>query len=220
MIRRIYCKMKTGFGPLINPTLLNRLPGWDRQLRIRGEGSTRFADVYYVAPSGKRLRSMVELKRYLEEHPEYSRQRCEGITVLLSDPGASSWNYVGSRTGRPLYSGDKDGSALRRHSEPIEGGRIETLAFVDCSPASLFNITISAELIESGWVYGIITMEVLAPLQGLLVVGLRLLVCDEMMPLDSWKPVIIKDDPGVKEPTQGMVYIKRQINHKKSENLS
>lgn len=44
--------------------------GWQRLLRIRGDGGTRFADVYYVSPSGKRFRSMVEIERYLEEHPE------------------------------------------------------------------------------------------------------------------------------------------------------
>ncbi|KAF5191144.1 Methyl-cpg-binding domain-containing protein [Thalictrum thalictroides] len=52
------------------PNIAQPPPGWERLLRIRGEGGTRFADVYYTAPSGKRLRSMVEIQKYLDEHPE------------------------------------------------------------------------------------------------------------------------------------------------------
>ncbi|KAL8037381.1 hypothetical protein ABFS82_11G036200 [Erythranthe guttata] len=47
--------------------------GWQRILRIRAEGGTTFFDVYYVAPSNKRMRSMVELSRYIDEHPEYAQ---------------------------------------------------------------------------------------------------------------------------------------------------
>lgn len=36
--------------------------GWERLVSIRGEGASRFADVYYIAPSGKKLRSMVEVQ--------------------------------------------------------------------------------------------------------------------------------------------------------------
>ncbi|KAK1353492.1 methyl-CpG-binding domain-containing protein 2 [Heracleum sosnowskyi] len=43
--------------------------GWERLLRIRGFGGSRFADVYYITPSGKKLRSTVEIQRYLLEHP-------------------------------------------------------------------------------------------------------------------------------------------------------
>ncbi|KAI4380585.1 hypothetical protein MLD38_006760 [Melastoma candidum] len=53
------------------PNIAQPPPGWQRLLRIRGEGGSKFADVYYVAPSGKRLRSMVEIQKYLEKHPEY-----------------------------------------------------------------------------------------------------------------------------------------------------
>ncbi|WJX30326.1 methyl-CpG-binding domain-containing protein 2-like [Trifolium repens] len=37
----------------------------------RGEGCSKFADIYYVAPSGKKLRSKVEVKKFLADHPEY-----------------------------------------------------------------------------------------------------------------------------------------------------
>ncbi|GKV00373.1 hypothetical protein SLEP1_g13067 [Rubroshorea leprosula] len=60
------------------PNIAQPPPGWQRLLRIRGEGSTKFADIYYQAPSGKRLRSMVEVQKYLSEHPEYIR---EGVTL-------------------------------------------------------------------------------------------------------------------------------------------
>ncbi|KAL0282095.1 UNVERIFIED_CONTAM: Methyl-CpG-binding domain-containing protein 2 [Sesamum angustifolium] len=60
------------------PRIPQTPPGWQRILRIRAEGGTKFADVYYVAPSNKRLRSMVELSRYINEHPHL----CEGVNIL------------------------------------------------------------------------------------------------------------------------------------------
>ncbi|CAI9780301.1 unnamed protein product [Fraxinus pennsylvanica] len=45
------------------PNIARSPPGWQRILRIRGERCTKFADVYYLAPSGKRLRSIVEVQR-------------------------------------------------------------------------------------------------------------------------------------------------------------
>ncbi|KAH7366071.1 hypothetical protein KP509_18G062000 [Ceratopteris richardii] len=45
--------------------------GWERLLCFRAEGSGKFADVYYKAPTGIRLRSMREVERFLAEHPEY-----------------------------------------------------------------------------------------------------------------------------------------------------
>ncbi|KAH9331319.1 hypothetical protein KI387_003427, partial [Taxus chinensis] len=45
--------------------------GWERLLTLRGEGACRFADVYYISPCGKRLRSMVEVERFLEENTRY-----------------------------------------------------------------------------------------------------------------------------------------------------
>ncbi|XP_074365617.1 methyl-CpG-binding domain-containing protein 2-like isoform X1 [Apium graveolens] len=51
--------------------------GWERLLRIRGLGGCRFADVYYVTPSGKKLRSTIEIQRYLLEHPD----EAEGVDL-------------------------------------------------------------------------------------------------------------------------------------------
>lgn len=53
------------------PNIAKPPPGWQRLLRIRGYGASKFADVYYVAPAtGKKLRSMIEVQKYLEQHPE------------------------------------------------------------------------------------------------------------------------------------------------------
>ncbi|KAJ1260735.1 hypothetical protein BS78_10G255300 [Paspalum vaginatum] len=59
------------------PSIAQPPSGWDREVRIRG-ASSKFADVYYTSPSGKRLRSMVEIKRYLDENPNYTR---EGVSL-------------------------------------------------------------------------------------------------------------------------------------------
>ncbi|XP_039138490.1 methyl-CpG-binding domain-containing protein 2-like [Dioscorea cayenensis subsp. rotundata] len=83
------------------PNIAQPPPGWERLLRIRGEGSTRFADIYYVAPSGKRLRSMVEIERYLLEHPEYIR---DGVTMSqfsFQIPRPLQENYVRKRPRPP-----------------------------------------------------------------------------------------------------------------------
>ncbi|XP_027358889.1 methyl-CpG-binding domain-containing protein 2-like isoform X2 [Abrus precatorius] len=67
------------------PSIAQPPPGWQRLLRIRGEGSTKFADVYYVAPSGKRLRSMVEIQKFSFQIPRplqenYVRKRPARLT--------------------------------------------------------------------------------------------------------------------------------------------
>ncbi|XP_062115301.1 auxin response factor 19-like [Humulus lupulus] len=61
------------------PNIAQSPPGWQRLLQIRGEGSAKFAaDVYYVAPSGKKLCSMVDIQKYLLEHSEHTR---DGVTL-------------------------------------------------------------------------------------------------------------------------------------------
>lgn len=51
--------------------------GWERILKIRSSGGDRFADVYYFPPSGVRLRSTADVKRYLDNHPD----EAEGIAL-------------------------------------------------------------------------------------------------------------------------------------------
>ncbi|TVU24534.1 hypothetical protein EJB05_26976, partial [Eragrostis curvula] len=55
------------------PNIVQPPPGWDREVRLRG-ASTKFADVYYTSPSGKTLRSSVEIGRYLADNPQYIAQ--------------------------------------------------------------------------------------------------------------------------------------------------
>ncbi|KAJ1442513.1 Zinc finger, CW-type [Sesbania bispinosa] len=82
------------------PSIAQPPPGWQRLLRIRGEGSTKFADIYYVAPSGKRLRSMVEIQKFLMDHPEYMT---DGVTLSrfsFQIPKPLQENYVRKRPAR------------------------------------------------------------------------------------------------------------------------
>ncbi|KAL3534968.1 hypothetical protein ACH5RR_003429 [Cinchona calisaya] len=93
------------------PNIAQPPPGWQRLLRIRGEGSTKFADVYYESPLGKRLRSMVEIDRYLEEHPEY---REGGVTLArfsFQIPRPLQENYVRKRP-RSVPSNEEKGQEL------------------------------------------------------------------------------------------------------------
>ncbi|KEH33447.1 methyl-CpG-binding domain protein [Medicago truncatula] len=52
--------------------------GWQRLVHFRAEGSSQLGDVYYEAPSGKKLRSMPEVKKFLADHPEYMT---DGVTL-------------------------------------------------------------------------------------------------------------------------------------------
>lgn len=80
------------------PNIAQPPRGWDRILRIRGQGGTRFADVYYTAPTGKRLRSKVEIKKYLLEHPE---ELSSGVSIdqfSFQIPKPLQEDYVIKRT--------------------------------------------------------------------------------------------------------------------------
>lgn len=106
------------------PNIAQPPPGWQRLLRIRGEGSTKFADVYYAAPSGKKLRSMVEVQKYLLEHPEYVE---EGVTMSqfsFQIPKPLQENYVRKRPPRVT-----DGTALGM-SRPLEPSVVNPLSWV------------------------------------------------------------------------------------------
>ncbi|XWS73350.1 hypothetical protein CRYUN_Cryun02cG0120600 [Craigia yunnanensis] len=103
------------------PNIAQPPPGWQRLLRIRGEGSTKFADIYYQAPSGKRLRSMVEVQKYLIEHPEYAT---EGVTLSrfsFQIPKPLQEDYVRKRPARQTASHD--------NARPLEPGEVNPLAW-------------------------------------------------------------------------------------------
>ncbi|PIN15437.1 Methyl-CpG binding transcription regulator [Handroanthus impetiginosus] len=104
------------------PNIAQPPPGWQRLLRIRGEGSTKFADVYYVAPTGKRLRSMVEIQRYLDQHPEH----IEGVRLSqfsFQIPRPLQDNYVRKRPARPAATYEASDHGLLE-SSPSEVRRI------------------------------------------------------------------------------------------------
>ncbi|PKA65817.1 Methyl-CpG-binding domain-containing protein 2 [Apostasia shenzhenica] len=86
------------------PNIAQPPPGWVRELKIRGEGSTKFADVYYVAPSGKKLRSMVDIQRYLEVHPEYDQVNLSQFSFQIPRPLQE--NYVKKRPSRSVNAVD------------------------------------------------------------------------------------------------------------------
>ncbi|WVZ78647.1 hypothetical protein U9M48_026327 [Paspalum notatum var. saurae] len=75
------------------PSISQPPSGWDREVRIRG-ASSKFADVYYTSPSGKRLRSMVEIKRYLEENPDYAREGVSLSQFSFATPKPLQEDYI------------------------------------------------------------------------------------------------------------------------------
>lgn len=80
------------------PSIAQPPPGWDREVRIRGEGSSKFADVYYTSPSGRKLRSLVEIGRYLAENPHYIRQGVYLSQFSFATPKPLQEDYVRKRT--------------------------------------------------------------------------------------------------------------------------
>nr|CAD1825414.1 unnamed protein product [Ananas comosus var. bracteatus] len=108
------------------PNIAQPPPGWERLLRIRGEGSTKFADVYYASPTGKRLRSMVEIQRYLIEHPEYIKQGVNLSQFSFQIPRPLQENYVRKRA--PRMTNPLDGSSLGL-SRPLEPEEVNPLSW-------------------------------------------------------------------------------------------
>ncbi|XP_039118410.1 methyl-CpG-binding domain-containing protein 2-like [Dioscorea cayenensis subsp. rotundata] len=94
------------------PNIAQPPQGWERLIRLRGEGGTRFADVYYVTPSGKKLRSMVEVERYLTEH---SIQGVHISQFSFQTPKPLRADYVRKRPRRTF-----GGLELSRPLEPAE----------------------------------------------------------------------------------------------------
>ncbi|KAJ8767835.1 hypothetical protein K2173_020775 [Erythroxylum novogranatense] len=86
------------------PNIAQPPSGWQRLLRIRGDRSSKFADVYYVAPSGKRLRSMIEIQNYLMEHPEYLEDVGTMSRFSFQIPKPLQERYVRKRQARKRTS--------------------------------------------------------------------------------------------------------------------
>jgi len=113
------CQDGSRLWAIDKPNIAQPPPGWQRLLRIRGEGGTRFADVYYVAPSGKRLRSMVEIQKYLLEHTEYVDAGVSISQFSFQIPRPLQQNYVRKRPTPPAdvnplsWAGPDENTALR-----------------------------------------------------------------------------------------------------------
>lgn len=78
------------------PNIAKPPPGWKRLLRLRSEGSSKFADVYYASPTGTKLRSMPEVQKYLASHPEHA-QGVEINRFSFQIPRPLRDNYVKKR---------------------------------------------------------------------------------------------------------------------------
>ncbi|XP_076311507.1 uncharacterized protein LOC143225625 isoform X1 [Tachypleus tridentatus] len=86
--------------------------GWKREIVYRSSTenninrkSTRLIDVYYLTPSGQRLRSMREVSNYISAHPQF------GITVGCFTFANISISYMPYEIQRQAYSGRR-GSSL------------------------------------------------------------------------------------------------------------
>ncbi|XP_071723882.1 methyl-CpG-binding domain-containing protein 2-like [Rutidosis leptorrhynchoides] len=104
------------------PSIAQTPAGWNRSLRIRSQGSSRFADVYYEAPTGKRFRSMVEVQKFLMEHPEYLK---DGVTLSqfsFQTPRPLEKDYLKKRPSRATASNDSV-----RHLESVDDGPYNSL---------------------------------------------------------------------------------------------
>uniref|UniRef100_A0ACD5Y869 Uncharacterized protein n=1 Tax=Avena sativa TaxID=4498 RepID=A0ACD5Y869_AVESA len=59
-----------GFWVIDRPCISQTPLGWERTISIRREGCDKFADVYYIPPKGKKLRSMKDFTKYLQDNPD------------------------------------------------------------------------------------------------------------------------------------------------------
>ncbi|GAA0156518.1 hypothetical protein Leryth_006711 [Lithospermum erythrorhizon] len=107
------------------PNIAQPPPGWERLLRIRGEGGTRFADVYYLTPSGKRLRSIIEVEKYLSQNPQYLEEGVRLSQFSFQIPRPLQENHVRKR---PALLHDGNGSGASLFAEPSEVNGIELIS--------------------------------------------------------------------------------------------
>ncbi|KAL8222933.1 hypothetical protein R6Q57_020332 [Mikania cordata] len=81
------------------PNIAQPPPGWKRILRLRSEGSSKFADVYYTSPTGAKLRSLPDVTRYFESHPEHAGIGLGRFSFQIPRPLQE--NYVKKRPAAP-----------------------------------------------------------------------------------------------------------------------
>jgi hypothetical protein len=105
------------------PNIAQPPAGWERQIRIRGEGGTKFADVYYTSPTARKLRSLVEVDRYLAENPEYAAQGVTLTQFSFQIPRPLRQNYVKYVKKRPKIAGPGD-EAMPKPLQTVEANPI------------------------------------------------------------------------------------------------
>ncbi|MCO5567784.1 hypothetical protein L7F22_021480 [Adiantum nelumboides] len=93
--------------------------GWERLLCFRGEGSGKFADVYYRSPTGTRLRSMRDVERFLVEHPEYVSAGVQKSQFSFLKPKPLHPRYIRKRS--PEASREMRGSIT--HKRPCSNDK-------------------------------------------------------------------------------------------------
>ncbi|KAK9741678.1 hypothetical protein RND81_03G121600 [Saponaria officinalis] len=101
------------------PSIAQTPLGWERELRIRGRGSYKFADVYYISPTGKRLRSIVEVRKYLMEHPELTSQGATLSRFSFQIPKPLQKNYLRKKT---TQSNASSGETVQDDSAALQLG--------------------------------------------------------------------------------------------------
>ncbi|KAL3833850.1 hypothetical protein ACJIZ3_008586 [Penstemon smallii] len=89
-----YCWAKD--KPNLPRTPLN----WQRLLRLRTPGGSKFADVHYVAPSKKRFRSKVELEKFFHKNPEFLQGGINASQFSFQAPVPMDENYIAKRRSR------------------------------------------------------------------------------------------------------------------------
>ncbi|PWA65757.1 Pentatricopeptide repeat-containing protein [Artemisia annua] len=104
------------------PNIAQTPPGWQRDLRIRSEGSTKFGDIYYTSPTGVTLRSKPEVEKYLFQHPEYMEQGVSLAQFSFRTPKPLQENYVRKRPSRAAAIQDGNFMGMPGSVEPLSGG--------------------------------------------------------------------------------------------------
>ncbi|KAK9076888.1 hypothetical protein SSX86_005223 [Deinandra increscens subsp. villosa] len=120
------------------PNIAQPPPGWKRILRLRSEGSSKFADVYYTSPTGAKLRSLPDVTRYFESHPEHA----QGIGLgrfSFQIPRPLRENYVRKRPAQ---------MAAPKTPETLEPSPVEPVAWA--APAENMDLQLAEPLSWAG----------------------------------------------------------------------
>ncbi|CAO2169672.1 unnamed protein product, partial [Urochloa humidicola] len=109
---------------LDKPDIAQAPRGWERLIKIRGEGSTKFSDVYYRSPTGVQLRSTKEVEKYLAEHPEYVAEGVELSHFSFKSPAPLQKDYVRKRS-----QTSQSGAAHTGSSKPLQPEEVQPISW-------------------------------------------------------------------------------------------